>query len=92
MLIITTVVVGHIVYHLEVSVVDDNVRGHGVDEEAYKCDAKSKDRYVSNVLKELSATHIESWIQDDGRQQKIKEEILFELVLVFEFIREDEPE
>ena len=60
MLIIAAVIVSHIVYHLEVSVLYYEVCCYRIDEKAHKCDAKSKNCYVSNILKELSAAHIET--------------------------------
>lgn len=91
MFIITAMVVSHIVYHLKICVVYYDICGNRIDEEAYKCNAKSKNSYVTNVLKELPSSHIKSWVQYNRWQQKIKEEILLELVLISKFLWVKEP-
>ena len=60
MFVIATMIISHIVHHLEISVVYYDICRYGIDSEAYECDTKSKDCYVSNVLKEFPASHIES--------------------------------
>ena len=53
-------VVSHIVHHLEIRVVYHDICRYGIDSEAYESHTKSKDSYVTNVLKEFPTSHIKS--------------------------------
>ena len=69
-----------IINHLKIEVLDRDIWGSWVKCKAYESDTQAKDRYISNVLKEFLASHVEARVEDDRWQEEIKEEVLLELI------------
>jgi len=65
---------------MQVSILKSKVREHRVERKADESHPKAENGDVSNVLKELLPSHVEARVQDDGRKQEVKEDVLIELV------------